>query len=183
MVTALHTIEKRMWEALLAFLMLCGGSAVMVLLYMWFAWYASLYAMRLRADTTGNGGTKNGLSVSDIQKLPTFICTTHSESLSVDTDGYGRRTVVKSGYEVFLCEDSECTVCLEQFKDGERCLLMPICRHCFHVDCAKAWLSKQPHCPVCRTSAQPKYEPQQKVNFGSNQHAPDAVTIDVLSQE
>ncbi|OWM71554.1 probable E3 ubiquitin-protein ligase ATL44 [Punica granatum] len=43
-----------------------------------------------------------------------------------------------------------CAVCLESFKVGERCRLLPICSHSFHAECVDAWLLKRPSCPICR---------------------------------
>ncbi|KAE8055617.1 hypothetical protein FH972_012445 [Carpinus fangiana] len=48
---------------------------------------------------------------------------------------------------------NECTICLEEFKDSERCRVFPHCNHEFHVPCIDAWLERQNQsCPVCRNS-------------------------------
>lgn len=47
----------------------------------------------------------------------------------------------------------DCAVCLENFKVGEKCRLLPICKHSFHAHCVDEWLVKIPICPICRTSA------------------------------
>lgn len=47
----------------------------------------------------------------------------------------------------------ECAVCLESFKTGERCRLLPVCKHSFHAQCVDSWLLRSPFCPICRTSA------------------------------
>ncbi|GAB4845647.1 hypothetical protein Ancab_039048 [Ancistrocladus abbreviatus] len=49
----------------------------------------------------------------------------------------------------------DCTVCLESFKLGDKCRLLPNCQHCFHVHCIDPWLMETPFCPICRTCAQP----------------------------
>ncbi|XP_060670397.1 RING-H2 finger protein ATL74 [Ziziphus jujuba] len=49
----------------------------------------------------------------------------------------------------------DCAVCLENFKDGEKCRLLPNCRHSFHALCIDSWLLKTPICPICRTCANP----------------------------
>ncbi|KAL3515707.1 hypothetical protein ACH5RR_022609 [Cinchona calisaya] len=49
--------------------------------------------------------------------------------------------------------NKECVVCLESFKIGEQCRLLPICNHRFHVSCIDSWLLKTPSCPVCRSCA------------------------------
>ncbi|KAL4634001.1 hypothetical protein ACB092_04G165200 [Castanea dentata] len=45
----------------------------------------------------------------------------------------------------------DCAVCLENFKMGDKCRLLPNCRHSFHVQCIDSWLLKTPICPICRT--------------------------------
>ena len=47
----------------------------------------------------------------------------------------------------------DCAVCLENFKMGEKCRLLPLCRHSFHAECVDSWLLRNPICPICRTSA------------------------------
>ncbi|XP_022741893.1 RING-H2 finger protein ATL39-like [Durio zibethinus] len=47
----------------------------------------------------------------------------------------------------------DCAVCLENFKMGEKCKLLPQCRHSFHAECVDSWLLRNPICPICRTSA------------------------------
>lgn len=49
----------------------------------------------------------------------------------------------------------DCAVCLENFKMGDKCRLLPNCRHSFHVRCIDSWLLKTPVCPLCRTCVNP----------------------------
>ncbi|KAL4584950.1 hypothetical protein LXL04_009563 [Taraxacum kok-saghyz] len=44
----------------------------------------------------------------------------------------------------------ECVVCLERFKAGEKCKLLPNCNHSFHGECIDLWLVKNGVCPICR---------------------------------
>ncbi|KAI4373567.1 hypothetical protein MLD38_011681 [Melastoma candidum] len=46
---------------------------------------------------------------------------------------------------------SDCTVCLSEFQEGEKVKVIPRCRHVFHPDCLDSWLSSHLSCPVCRT--------------------------------
>merc|ERR1712080_151930 len=136
--------------------MFCGGMALLVFIYMWLAWYASVRANRLRArndNLEGKSSGHGGLSKSDIQKLPTLVCNTHNQKKEQGKND-----------ELCVAEDLECIVCLEQFKDGDKCLLMPTCRHCFHVDCASEWLSKHPLC-LC---AEPTPTPKMRRNSNKN---------------
>lgn len=50
---------------------------------------------------------------------------------------------------------TDCVVCLENFKSGDKCRLLPNCNHSFHAHCIDSWLLKTPLCPVCRSCANP----------------------------
>lgn len=41
-------------------------------------------------------------------------------------------------------------MCLEFFKGGERCRVLPDCGHVFHAGCVDGWLVRRDNCPVCR---------------------------------
>ncbi|XAR50163.1 hypothetical protein NMG60_11004417 [Bertholletia excelsa] len=55
-------------------------------------------------------------------------------------------------------EGIECAVCLENFKVGDKCRLLPHCSHSFHAHCIDSWLSKAAACPICRTAASSRPE-------------------------
>ncbi|KAI3673491.1 hypothetical protein L6452_39610 [Arctium lappa] len=71
------------------------------------------------------------ISEEDIKKLPWYD---YNED---DDDDEKKRTV-------------ECTVCLEGFKVGDKCRLLPNCSHSFHANCIDSWLIKTAACPICR---------------------------------
>ncbi|KAM7467802.1 hypothetical protein LguiB_015364 [Lonicera macranthoides] len=43
----------------------------------------------------------------------------------------------------------ECPICLDEFKDGERCRILS-CKHAFHISCVDVWLAENHTCPICR---------------------------------
>ncbi|KAL5973912.1 hypothetical protein ACLOJK_030571 [Asimina triloba] len=45
---------------------------------------------------------------------------------------------------------SDCAVCLDGFREGDRCRLLPSCSHAFHAACVDIWLARVPACPICR---------------------------------
>ena len=51
----------------------------------------------------------------------------------------------------------ECTICLEEFKNGDNITRIPLCEHFFHPNCIKKWLNRQNKnnennkCPLCNT--------------------------------
>ncbi|XP_061364280.1 RING-H2 finger protein ATL40-like [Gastrolobium bilobum] len=54
----------------------------------------------------------------------------------------------------------ECAVCLSALEDEEMVRLLPNCKHTFHVGCIDTWLASHSTCPICRTKAEPRLEPQ-----------------------
>ncbi|KQJ99700.1 RING-H2 finger protein ATL80 [Brachypodium distachyon] len=49
-------------------------------------------------------------------------------------------------------EESQCTVCLEEYEAKDVVRVLPFCGHAFHVACIDAWLKQQSTCPICRAS-------------------------------
>ncbi|KAG4970850.1 hypothetical protein JHK85_037271 [Glycine max] len=47
----------------------------------------------------------------------------------------------------------DCAVCLENLITGDKCRLLPMCKHSFHAQCVDTWLLKTPICPICRCNA------------------------------
>ncbi|GAX78648.1 hypothetical protein CEUSTIGMA_g6086.t1 [Chlamydomonas eustigma] len=46
-------------------------------------------------------------------------------------------------------KDSQCTVCLLDYEDGELLRQLP-CKHEFHKDCIDSWMCNHKTCPICR---------------------------------
>ncbi|KAJ0102163.1 hypothetical protein Patl1_04630 [Pistacia atlantica] len=44
----------------------------------------------------------------------------------------------------------ECSICLDDYTDGETCRVFPACKHMFHSICIDGWLKNHLTCPVCR---------------------------------
>uniref|UniRef100_K3YUN4 RING-type E3 ubiquitin transferase n=1 Tax=Setaria italica TaxID=4555 RepID=K3YUN4_SETIT len=53
-------------------------------------------------------------------------------------------------------EESQCTVCLEEYEAKDVVRVLPTCGHAFHAPCIDAWLRQHPTCPVCRASLRAK---------------------------
>ncbi|KAE8696007.1 E3 ubiquitin-protein ligase RING1 [Hibiscus syriacus] len=49
-----------------------------------------------------------------------------------------------------LIEGTECSVCLNEFREDESLRLLPKCTHGFHLPCIDTWLKSHQNCPLCR---------------------------------
>lgn len=47
-------------------------------------------------------------------------------------------------------KNTQCPICLSDFKEGETIRALPMCNHGFHIACIDAWLCNHPNCPTCR---------------------------------
>ncbi|CAI9111065.1 OLC1v1011200C1 [Oldenlandia corymbosa var. corymbosa] len=89
----------------------------------------------LVAERGSHGSTS--LSRNDLEKLPCF----DFKAKEMNTNPFNSSS------------SEDCAVCLENFRAGEKCRLLPICRHSFHSDCVDIWLLRKPVCPICRATA------------------------------
>ncbi|ONK77295.1 uncharacterized protein A4U43_C02F5070 [Asparagus officinalis] len=103
---------------IIASIILFIGIGVLVLLHICIVGKAFRRSLNTisQGDELKNEGN-NGLSPDDLEKLPCY-----------DFDG----------------EEKDCAVCLESFRNGEKCMLLPMCRHSFHAQCVDYWLMKTP---------------------------------------
>ncbi|KAJ8648089.1 hypothetical protein MRB53_001112 [Persea americana] len=49
-----------------------------------------------------------------------------------------------------LFEGTECSICLNEFREAENLRLLPNCIHAFHLPCIDTWLKSNVNCPLCR---------------------------------
>lgn len=137
----------------MSLLLLCAAIGAMMLAYLWLVWFVSSHHTPRQLPLVDNANGKppkhQGLSEADLHRLPTIECCKEKEGApGVDND------------------NAECAVCLEAFKGGDRCRVIPVCSHAFHVQCADAWLSKRSVCPICRRSAR-ENEEEKDANGGA----------------
>lgn len=83
-------------------------------------------------------------SVTNFEELPSSI--ESSIAALIPTCKYTRDIGLVS-----KSEDVACSVCLNEFKDGEAVRVLPECLHTFHVPCIDMWLYSHSNCPLCRT--------------------------------
>jgi len=73
--------------------------------------------------------------------------------IGVDKRALRSFPVVKYSKEVNVQGlDTECVICLSEFKEGEKLRILPKCNHGFHVKCIDKWLNSHSSCPTCRQS-------------------------------
>ncbi|KAL0560802.1 hypothetical protein IC582_001216 [Cucumis melo] len=53
-------------------------------------------------------------------------------------------------YDHSTINSISCSICLEEFEDGEIGRILPNCDHFFHVGCIDQWLHLHGSCPICR---------------------------------
>jgi hypothetical protein len=74
-----------------------------------------------------------------------------------------------------------CSICIEEFEDGEMVRLLPRCGHGFHTDCILPWLTeRQGCCPFCKTNvleSASKEESGDAVQSGEDEENPGTTTI------
>jgi Ring finger domain len=52
-----------------------------------------------------------------------------------------------------------CSICIDEFEQGEKVRLLPRCGHAFHTECILPWLTEQQGCcPLCKTGVLEKEE-------------------------
>nr|GEV39275.1 RING-H2 finger protein ATL52-like [Tanacetum cinerariifolium] len=64
--------------------------------------------------------------------------------------------------------ETECSVCLSAFEEGEEVRKLPLCDHCFHASCIDMWLYSHIHCPLCRTPVADPPPPPPLPELGSS---------------
>ena len=47
-------------------------------------------------------------------------------------------------------KETECAICLEEFKGTDMIKAFHKCEHIFHKNCLRDWLKKQVVCPLCK---------------------------------
>ncbi|KAK6148407.1 hypothetical protein DH2020_019319 [Rehmannia glutinosa] len=123
-------------EIIISVILLIVGIAVLIIIHV------CVVGRAFRGDQI-NGRNSNpvraeripGLNPEDIKELPCF-----DYNMEEINKGPGNENV-------------ECAVCLENFKAGESCRILPKCNHIFHGECIDSWLVKTGACPICRTGA------------------------------
>ncbi|KAL7126370.1 hypothetical protein ABFS83_14G181800 [Erythranthe nasuta] len=109
------------------------GTAAILLYTFWFEADSNLNRQRVYTMWMSRHRRKEGVSASDLEKLPKV-----------------------TGKDLVFATD-DCAICLDEIESEQPARLIPGCNHGFHLECADAWLSKNPNCPVCRAHIGPEF--------------------------
>ncbi|ESW10086.1 hypothetical protein PHAVU_009G179700 [Phaseolus vulgaris] len=125
-------------EIVISLIILFVGIAILVVIHV------CIVGRAFRGDTNeGNQQGQNmnrmkrmlgGDNIGDLKNLPCFVY----EEAAASAERRG-------------CSLVDCVVCLDSFKVGDVCRLLPNCNHTFHVHCIDSWILHTPICPICRT--------------------------------
>jgi E3 ubiquitin-protein ligase RNF13 len=115
-------------ELTIALLLIFVGLVLLVLFRICFP-AESYMSMRLGRATTMVDRGRRSLSKVDLEKLPCYDY------------------VAKENGSNPL----DCAICLENFTIGDKCRLLPTCKHNFHAQCVDQWLLRNSICPICRS--------------------------------
>ncbi|XP_052186429.1 RING-H2 finger protein ATL66-like [Diospyros lotus] len=105
--------------------------AVVLLITLLFIYTRWVFRSRSVHAPPSHAAQPQGLDRSAIERFPVVL---HQSSVAKTVD------------------ESECSICLGVFEDGDKVMVLPRCRHCYHSECVDKWLTSQPSCPLCRSS-------------------------------
>ncbi|KAJ8553790.1 hypothetical protein K7X08_024468 [Anisodus acutangulus] len=135
-------------EIVVSVLLLLVGIAVLVFIHVCIVGRAFSNRNGINGAIFNPRNVNRSMSQEDIKKLPCF--------------DYKVEAVKGSTTSLV-----DCAVCLENFKVGEKCRLLPKCNHSFHAQCIDSWLKQTGACPICRASAKLSLETKEQSNNSS----------------
>ncbi|KAL8153024.1 hypothetical protein V2J09_010784 [Rumex salicifolius] len=68
-----------------------------------------------------------------------------------------KKTVYKTAIDgmVQTGDDTKCSICQEEYEEGNEVGRLVVCEHGYHSDCIQRWLKLKNWCPICKSSAAP----------------------------
>ncbi|KAM7256660.1 hypothetical protein ACFE04_012401 [Oxalis oulophora] len=109
------------------------------------------------SSSSPSGGVTVACVVIVMSILIVFFCVIFSKTQSRsslsqtnETNAVYKGAIFKYKRGDGLIEGTECSVCLNEFKEEESLRLLPECSHAFHTPCIDTWLISHTSCPNCR---------------------------------
>jgi len=105
------------------------------------------------------------LTPQQVLDLPEFIFYKRENTFS--NNQIDETTLSFKNKEEFCFENSSCSICLEEFSNGEILRQLP-CNHIFHTQCIRPWLTlRQPLCPLCKLEITPSTQQNHHRDYSS----------------
>ncbi|KAK7300076.1 hypothetical protein RJT34_10908 [Clitoria ternatea] len=99
---------------------------------------AQVYELHINTLETSNGGVSDVYDIKGVKGMSQNII------MKLPFQQFNSSKMLKS-YNV-----SCCSICFQDFEDGELVRVLPKCDHLFHLECIDKWLVQQGSCPMCR---------------------------------
>lgn len=120
------------------------------------------------------------------RRRPTFRGLDLTTQAHTEQPKTGLDPSVIASLPIFLFDDvvattTECAVCLSNLDKQEMARILPNCKHTFHADCIDKWLASHSTCPICRTEAEPRLQPEPREG-PANDVTPSAPLLDRLQE-
>jgi len=96
-------------------------------------------------DNSNNDTNPSNPNIETIEPESDATAITTNESTSTTTTATTTTSLFKTTMS------TSCSICIEDFEEGEKIRLLPRCGHAFHTDCIIPWLTeRQGCCPYCK---------------------------------
>ncbi|KAL5779799.1 hypothetical protein ACOSQ2_010536 [Xanthoceras sorbifolium] len=133
---------------------------IFVCLVIGFFLFVIFHVIRTKArevnQASGNNGPQQALSDASEEELVDQNRVDHPiwfiSTVGLQPSVINSISVFKYKKGEGLIEGTECSVCLNEFKEDETLRLLPKCNHAFHISCIDTWLKSHTNCPMCRAS-------------------------------
>ncbi|CAL0317476.1 unnamed protein product [Lupinus luteus] len=103
---------------------------------------------QMNISETSYGELSEIYDIGEVKRAP------HSWIQNLPSEEYNSTKMLK------LYGKISCSICLQDFEDGELVRILPKCGHIFHLECIDKWLIRQGSCPMCRT-----YVPDHSIEY------------------